>query len=221
MVDARGLGIAASALIGLSVVLDGLSVWSDWHTRQVVDGYLNDLAGVTRADLLTADQITLVTSLASLVIMVAAAIVFIVWLWRVRLNAEALAIGHHHRSRGWVVGSWICPVVNLWFPFQVVSDIWKASKPANRAEPNLSALSGSARLDWWWRLYVGGNLVNWIAWRVGREPTIESLRNAALADTAAFVLTTGSAVLVIQLIREINAWQAQSRPAISGGYALA
>ncbi|WP_370947684.1 DUF4328 domain-containing protein [Amycolatopsis sp. cg5] len=221
MADARGLGIAASALIGLSVVLDGLSVWSDWHTHQVVDGYLNDIAGVTRADLLTADRITLVTSLVSLAIMIAAAVVFIIWLWRVRHNAEALSIGHHQRSRGWVVGSWFCPVVNFWFPFQVVSDIWKASNPANRSEPNLAALDRSPRLDWWWKLYLAGNLVNWFASRLGREPTIESLRNAAIADTVSFALTTGAAVLVIQLIREINDWQAQPRPAVSGGFAIA
>lgn len=219
MVDARGLGIAASVLIGLTVVLDGVSAWSAWHTYQVVDGYLNDAADVTRADLLTADRITLATSVISLILLVAAAITFLVWLWRARQNAETLSTGHHRLSRGWVIGAWFCPVVNLWFPFQVVSDIWKASKPTNRVGFDLTELPGSPRLTGWWSLYLIGNIVNWFAAR--REPTIESLKTAATADTVAFALTTAAAVLMIQLIREISAWQAQPSPTVLGGYAIA
>ncbi len=67
------------------------------------------------------------------------------WLHRARLNAELLDPGAHHaRSAGWAWGGWICPVVALWFPFQVVRDVLKAVSPS----------AGTSLLGWWWALYL-------------------------------------------------------------------
>jgi Domain of unknown function (DUF4328) len=55
-------------------------------------------------------------------------IVFVVWFRRARINAE----GHDYRqrrARGWAFWGWIIPIVNLWFPFQVMGDIWRAGLP--------------------------------------------------------------------------------------------
>lgn len=55
-------------------------------------------------------------------------IVFVVWFRRARINAE----GHGYRqrrARGWAFWGWIVPVVNLWFPFQIMGDIWRAGLP--------------------------------------------------------------------------------------------
>ena len=52
------------------------------------------------------------------------------WLHRARKNAEAFNPSFHHtRSAGWAWGGWICPIVNLWFPFQVVRDTYRAVTP--------------------------------------------------------------------------------------------
>lgn len=38
------------------------------------------------------------------------------------------------RARGWTFWGWIVPIVNLWFPFQLMGDIphWRAGPPAER-----------------------------------------------------------------------------------------
>lgn len=56
-------------------------------------------------------------------------IVFVIWLMRARENAENLSPYPHRRTRGWLFGGWLVPVVNLWFPKQIVDDIWRASSP--------------------------------------------------------------------------------------------
>jgi hypothetical protein len=56
-------------------------------------------------------------------------IVFVVWFRRARINAE----GHGHRqrrARAWTFWGWLVPIVNLWFPFQIMGDIWRAGLPA-------------------------------------------------------------------------------------------
>jgi hypothetical protein len=56
-------------------------------------------------------------------------IFFLVWFRRARINAE-----HHdypqRRACGWTFWGWIVPVVSLWFPFQIMGDIWRAGLPA-------------------------------------------------------------------------------------------
>jgi hypothetical protein len=64
-----------------------------------------------------------------------AVVPFLVWFYRARVNAD----GHgwpQRRSPAWAVAGWIIPVVNFWFPFQIMADIWRAGLPAEaRAKP--------------------------------------------------------------------------------------
>jgi hypothetical protein len=87
------------------------------------------------------------SSLLYLLLLVASYVTTCLWLWRARHNSELIEPGHHHaRSRGWVWGGWVCPIVNLWFPFQVVKGIHVAS---SRAYGGAGALIG-----WWWAAWL-------------------------------------------------------------------
>lgn len=67
-----------------------------------------------------------------------------------RGNAEALnPIARHVRERGWVWGSWVCPVVSLGFPFQIVRDVQAATNPHGRR---------TALIGWWWAEFLVLNL---------------------------------------------------------------
>jgi hypothetical protein len=50
-------------------------------------------------------------------------LLFVTWLWR----AHTQAPGPLRHGRGWTVGSWLVPVVNLWVPPRLVYDIWVSS----------------------------------------------------------------------------------------------
>lgn len=47
----------------------------------------------------------------TLALQFAGAVVFLIWLWRARRNAETLFAGRHRLSIGWVIGAWVCPIV--------------------------------------------------------------------------------------------------------------
>ena len=59
------------------------------------------------------------------------AVLFVVWFRRARINAERHGY-RQRRARGWTFWGWIVPIVNLWFPFQLMGDIWRAGLPAER-----------------------------------------------------------------------------------------
>lgn len=58
-------------------------------------------------------------------------IMFVVWLRRARVNAERSG-WRQRRASGWTFWGWLVPIVSLWFPFQVMGDIWRAGLPADR-----------------------------------------------------------------------------------------
>jgi hypothetical protein len=58
-------------------------------------------------------------------------IVFVLWFHRARINAEILGYRQRH-SPGWTFWGWVVPIVNLWFPFQIMGDIWRGGLPARR-----------------------------------------------------------------------------------------
>jgi hypothetical protein len=77
-----------------------------------------------------------------------ALVMFLFWFYRARVNAEGR--GWPQRlSRGWAIGAWFAPVVNFWFPFRIMVDIWRAGLP-EQARTNIALLPGI-----WWASLLG------------------------------------------------------------------
>ncbi|MEU6262415.1 DUF4328 domain-containing protein [Saccharopolyspora shandongensis] len=194
-----GVATAAKALIGSVLVCDVLDTASTWHTHFVVRDYL--AGNATTADLEAADLITTLVAIPALLVSIAAGVVFLIWLWRARINAELLGgRSAHRRSRGWAIGGWFGPVVNLWFPYQVVSDIWRASAPRRQAPGGLIIA--------WWVLFVAVTIIGQILLRSSLEEiTEQGLQEAANLATLSTMLNLASGVLIVIIITQITTWQ--------------
>ena len=200
----QAMGLAASILIGLVTVMGWATAWSDWHSYAALKTYeeTRNKRLLNQADLISG-SLGIVAALALL----AAAVVFIVWLWRVRWNAEMFCKGEHRFTRGWVLGSWICPVVNLWYPKWVVDDIVAASDPRTPPlTPTLRVIPGT-RLVWaWWLTWVVGLVLDNIAQRsvLDGVPRLSELRTNAVMSSISALSTTAAAVLAVILVQRIN-----------------
>jgi hypothetical protein len=169
------------------------------------------LAGdpVNLDDVSAADRLSSASGWAHLIVRVAAGIVFLVWLSRARRNAEIICPAPHRRAPGWAIGAWICPVVHLWFPYQVVDDVYRASRPTNSPDlVDLRSVRGSALLRWWWALWLGAVVCYLIAFYTTRAKlTVGSFQVVAVVDTIGNMLMIGAAVLIIAVMREVSRWQ--------------
>jgi hypothetical protein len=156
----RQLGIAAIALIAGTAVLTCVHTALFWTAFDSLEVDLAEAVNDENADgLADALQQTMangmLTNITSLV-SVAAAVVFLIWLWQARENSEVLSPTYRHRlAKGWSIGSWFCPGVQFWFPLTIVDDVYRAS-----AEPPKPGMVGGVRgrglvFGWWaaWALY--------------------------------------------------------------------
>lgn len=56
-------------------------------------------------------------------------VVFLVWFYRARQNAGQMD-WRQRWSPPWAVFGWVVPICFLWFPYQIMADIWRAGHPA-------------------------------------------------------------------------------------------
>lgn len=78
-----------------------------------------------------AHQAEAVITVLARVTLVATVILFLIWFRRARINAERSS-WPQRRSRAWAFWGWIIPIGNLWIPFQLMADIWRAGLPPER-----------------------------------------------------------------------------------------
>jgi hypothetical protein len=128
--------------------------------------------------------------------MLGLSILFVVWFYRARINAERQGY-RQRRARGWAFWGWIIPIVNIWFPFQIMGDIWRAGLPAEQRRETawLPAL--------WWTCWLLSGLgifgAGVKAVNSGSVPHIAAGTNAA---SLCFLAVAG--VMLIAIIRTVS-----------------
>jgi len=115
--------------------------------------------------------------------------VFLVWFYRARKNADGR--GQRQRwSPGWAIGGWFVPIVALWFPYQIMADIWRANLPAERRN------RPAVLLGFWWGCWlIGGGF-----WGIAGPPA----GVARVAGGLFALVTTAAAVLLIVIVRTVT-----------------
>jgi hypothetical protein len=89
------------------------------------------------------------------VVSAAAVVTFLVWFYRARVNADS-SDWPQRLSPAWAVFGWLVPIVNFWFPFQIMTGIWRASLPAQE-RTKTAILPGI----WWacWLLFLAQTVI--------------------------------------------------------------
>ncbi len=198
-----GAATAVTLLVSLELVREVLVAVANWRLYFRLHDYL---AGKATAEEVLAANSDALANLGSFWVLVpvscAAGIALIVWLWRARINSERMGgAAAHRRARGWVVNGWVIPVGALWIPYQVVSDVWRASAPRRSVPATLVRA--------WWALFVVANfVVKPMQWRVSRHLDSEHqvLTNANLS-TVLMVFYGAAGLLLLLIVRRVTAWQ--------------
>lgn len=128
-------------------------------------------------------------------------ILFVVWFRRARINAEFHGY-RQRRARGWTFWGWIIPIVNIWFPFQIMGDIWRAGLPEQQRRRTawLPAL--------WWTCWLLSGLT--FATRARGGGPIPHLA-AGTPAVSLFLLAVAGAIL-IAIVRLVSAGPVGSPP---------
>jgi hypothetical protein len=203
------ISTVATKMLFANCAANVFGTWTDWRRYQVAADYVAGEPGVGVADLVSVDNQAMGAVWLAVLALAGAGLVFLTWLWRARVNAERLCRAEHRWSRGWTIGAWFVPVVNLWFPRQVVDDVWRTSRPDVPADVHhVDGLEPSPLVRAWWYTMLAIVLVT-VVLRVetSGEVTLEVLKSSALYGTVSTLLLIAGAVLLSRIIRQITVWQ--------------
>jgi hypothetical protein len=188
--EVNTVGKIAIGLLGASTLTHLLSTWSDWNTYGVVRQYLGGSLNVDDADLNRAETIAKMTAIPNGIISVAAAVVFVIWLWRARVNSEVFCQADHRHGNGWVLAS--DPKTPVY-----------ADDPHRLRKPRLTKVWWVAWVAWVGALAFDVVIRGFLMWM---DPNVGSLRDIALAGTASLILTGVSAVAASRGTPSTRSW---------------
>jgi hypothetical protein len=126
------------------------------------------------------------------------------WVYRVSMNAHAMA-GGMSMTPGWNVGYFFIPIANLWLPFKGLTECWAVSaSPADWKSVKTPSL-----MRGWWSCWIGANAVGWIAFKIQLSAgTVGAAQASDIAVVASNLLGAPASVLFILLVRRLSALQA-------------
>ena len=192
--------LATAAVLDVASALSFVADYRMWNNA--MDG-----TAVDDAQLAASDVRLGLLSLGLLVVLLATMPVFIVWFHRLYTNLPALGARQLRFGRGWAIGAWFVPILNLWRPKQIANDIWRASDPDRavtgdqwRGRP----VAGLVHL--WWGVYLLSNLVSQAVLRFSLEADgAAELRTRALAEVGAAGFEAVSAVVTMWFVVRLTA----------------
>jgi hypothetical protein len=142
-------------LLVILVVLDVGAVFSDLAQAELINRAIMGQT-VTEAEALANDNRQAAIGAGQTVLYIAYLVVFLMWIYRADKNLRSLRAAGLSFTPGWAVGWFFVPFMNLFRPYQVVSEIWKASDPKVDTTDDTSwkAVATAPIVGCWWVLFL-------------------------------------------------------------------
>jgi len=190
----------------LALLVKAVDLYFNWHLLSYVQLMQSGHAGqdvIQQAAFL--DTWSAPLSAGQLIITLISAVLFLMWLYRVRGNLPALGIDQTRWTPEWAIAWWFVPVMNVFRPFQIMRETWKATDPEATGE-DWRYHPGSSLVCWWWAAFLASNLLNVAG---GQFLVFEGYREGTVLLLAGGLFFILSSVLVMALIHGIERRQTE------------
>jgi hypothetical protein len=168
-------------------------------------GIIEQLAPAVRAQQQASEAREMMVRIIQLVAFAGAAIVFLFWLHRAYANLKPLGAEPRY-SPVWAVAAFLVPVVNLFLPFLILQEMWRASDPETIDTKGAKALnivvedsSKSLSVVVWWGLWLLTviNAVVAYRWHANRQVLNDDAIASWLVLTTSLLLALDSIVTIL------------------------
>jgi Domain of unknown function (DUF4328) len=163
----KGLG---TAVIVMAVAYTVIA----WLLALIATAVTQSSQKVTTGGATTAVVVYGALSVLGLLMLIVEYVLTGIWLGRARKNADRIAPDQQRRPKIWVWLSWIVPIVSLWFPKQVIDDVWR-STVRDPSEPSTG---------WWWGTWIAASVIGNITALAGGNLVVFHWIDAAILTVA-------------------------------------
>lgn len=193
MQSLKGLAVALTILLTIGALVDAAAAAMRSNRAGLLDDLVANPALVSMQDVIDADDNVAATTGLHVLLLLATAVVFIIWQYRHAKNAETLGV-RGGLGPGWAIGGWFVPLGNFVLPGVQLFQSSKGSDVGARQAG---------------RPPKGSGLV--IAWAIAF-----GLGTAVLAGSGALVSSDDEGNLIIESVQDIEDAASSDRTAALG-----
>ena len=190
-------------LLYASLAADALGIVSGFMQRALllrIAAGVQPLPGVAEAN----DARQQAIGIVQLLTFIVTAIVWLVWLSRAYANLGAVGTRTSRFTRGWAVGYWFVPFVNLVRPYQIILDLWLRSERLN-VDDSVANLPRPAIISWWWGVYLLSGFAGRLFASLARDAkTLPELINVTIIGVVVDAIGIVAALLAVTVVRGID-----------------
>lgn len=176
---------------------------------------------VTEAEAMSNDTRQALIGFVQFALYVAAGVAFLIWIHRAHRNLPSLHAADLRFTPGWAVGWFFVPIMSLFRPYQVASEIWKASDPNVDTIDNTSWKNSATSpiVGWWWAFFLITSYLGLFAARAilsGEE--LSDLLTATYAYMVSDAIDVVGILITILMVRRISQFQETKNKLISSPF---
>jgi len=165
------------------------------------------------SEVIAGEALTLLIRLSLIGVALLTAVAFLFWIYRAHKNLKALGATDLKFSPGWAIGGFFVPILNIVRPYQVVTEIWKASAAGARRSATLNWTYEQTPLfiSLWWGSWLISRFMDslsvFVVFGAGeRDQLLVASRYRLVYD----VISIAAAALAMTVVLAINARQERS-----------
>lgn len=191
-----------NALAVLLIILAGIDLLDVLAQGGLL--FLINTDNLTESNASISDSVSGGIAIVHLIFFVVIVVVFSKWIYRANLNCRGFGATSLEYTPGWAVGYYFIPILCLFRPYRAMKEIWQASTDPHDWERQ----PGSALLNWWWGLWIVGNFLGQISFRLQLHVTdVPSLTNSTWAYLAESVFDIALCIVAAVMVRTLVARQ--------------
>jgi len=204
-------------LLVISMILAVVAIFSDLAQADLVSRVIRG-EHVTELEAMINDSRQAAIGFGQAVLAIAVLVALLVWVYRANKNLRSLRAAGLVFTPGWAVGWFFVPFMSLFRPYQVVSEIWRASHPEVDENDGTAwkAVGASPVVGCWWAVFLISGVLGFGTAQMG----LSAATPRELLDlTYALVVSDGMVVvyslITILMVRRISQFQEAKNRLIS------
>lgn len=154
---------------------------------------------------LASDDRLQVAAVAELSVFLVTWILWLLWFHRAYRNTAGFEPVTLRFGKGWAVGAWFVPILNLFRPKQIANDVWRLSASAPDHTGSRFSRPVAPIVHWWWAAWLISSVLGSVSARLFDDtPTLAQERVATAVDVFAGLCFVATGVVALLFVRALT-----------------
>jgi hypothetical protein len=186
----------------LLLIIGGISEYSESELlRRVIGG-----ASISQLEAEAVDAMQGIIGLSQFAFAIISAIVFLIWIYRAYKNLASFNTYFLRFTPGWAVGWFFVPIMSLFRPYQVVSEIWADSASGLVEDAYVKRISDSI-IGWWWAFFIIYNYLQRVPYWLEFSNTPSNLLIAQYISMVCDAVGIVGIIITIMMVQNVTKLQ--------------